>query len=75
MFITEEFGSSDFPVSDGTFACLSDANDGDRLQSKGTQLQRMRHQSHQIEMAPLEDLICLQGNKHCHYIKILVGTY
>lgn len=73
VFITEEFGSSDFPVSDGTFACLNDTSDDDRLKSKGTQLQRMRHQSHQIQMALLEDLICLQGNKHCHYIKILVG--
>ena len=35
VFITEEFGSSDFPVSDGTFACLNDASDGDRFKVEG----------------------------------------
>ena len=35
VFITEEFASSDFPVSDGTFACLNDASDGDRFEVEG----------------------------------------
>ena len=35
MFITEEFGSPDFPVSDGTFACLNDASDRDRFKVEG----------------------------------------
>ena len=73
--MTEEFGSSDFPVSDGTFACLNDASDGDRFKVEGDPLLRMRHQSYQTQLAPLEDLFCLQGNRHSHYIKILLGIY
>ena len=35
VFITEECGSSNFPVSDGTFVCLNDASDGDRFKVEG----------------------------------------
>ena len=35
IFITEEYGSSDFPESDGTFNCLNDANDGDVFKVEG----------------------------------------